>query len=106
MNNSFAADLFHYVLIFVDDVLTYSKTPNDHLHHLEKVFLTLRRAGSKLKTKKCNLFQTEVHYLGHVIDKGGIRPNPQKMLSEPGNAQKQSRKSDRLPHSVTFIGIS
>ena len=79
MNNIFAADLFQHVLIFLDDVLTYSKTPDDHLKHLEKVFLTLRRAGLKLKPKKCKLFQTEVHYLGHVIDKGGIRPNPQKL---------------------------
>ena len=79
MNNIFAPDLFQHVLIFLDDVLTYSKTPEEHLHHLEKVFLTLRRAGLKLKPKKCNLFQTEVHYLGHVIDKGGIRPNPQKL---------------------------
>ena len=79
MNNIFATHLFQHVLIFLDDVLTYSKTANDHLHHLEKVFLTLRRAGLKLKPKKCNLFQTEVHYLGHVNDKGGIRPNPQKL---------------------------
>ena len=79
MNIIFAADLFQHVLIFLEDVLTYSKTPNDHLHHLEKVFLTLRRAGLKLKLKTCNLFQTEVHYLGHVIDRGGIRPNPQKL---------------------------
>ena len=79
MNNIFSADLFQHVLIFLDDVLTYSKTPNDQLHHLGKVFLTLRRAGLKLKPKKCNLFQTEVHYLGHVIDKGGIRPNLQKL---------------------------
>ena len=79
MNNIFAADLFQHVLIFLNDVLTYSKTPNDHLYHLEEVFLTLRRAGLKLKPKKCNLFQTEVHYFGHVIDKGGIRPNPQKI---------------------------
>ena len=41
--------------------------------------MTLRSAGLKLKPKKCNLFQTEVHYLGHVIDKGGMRPNPQKL---------------------------
>ena len=79
MNNISAADLFQHVLIFLYGVLTYSKTPNDHLHYLEKAFLTLRRAGLKLKPKKCNFFQTEVHYLGHVIDKGGIRPNPQKL---------------------------
>ena len=74
MNNIFAADMFQHVLIFLDDVLTYNKTPNEHLHHHEKVFLTLRRAGLKLKPKKCNLFQTEVHYLGYVIDKSGSEP--------------------------------
>ena len=52
MNKIFAADLIQHVLFFIDDVVTYSKTPNSHLHHLEKVFLTLRRAGLKLKTKK------------------------------------------------------
>ena len=67
------------MLNFLDDVLTYSKTPNDHPHHLEKVFLTLRRAGLKLEPKKGNLFQTEVHYLGHVTDKSGIRLIPQKL---------------------------
>ena len=109
LNNIFATHLFQHVLIFLDDVLNYSKTPNHHLHHLEKIFLTLRRAGLKLKPKKCNLFQTEVHYLGQVIDKGGIRPNPQKLDALPleiGNAQKQSRKSDRSPHSVTITGNS
>ena len=79
MNNIFAADLFQHVLIFLDDVLTYSKTTDDHLHHLEKFFWTLRRAGLELKPKKCNLFQTEVHYLGQVIDKCGIIPYSQKL---------------------------
>ena len=81
MNNIFAADLFQHVLIFLDDVLTFSKTPNDHLHHLEKFLLVLRPAGLKLKPRKFNLFQKEVHYLGHVIDKGGIRPHPRKLYA-------------------------
>ena len=52
MNNIFATDLLQHVLIFLDDVLIYSKTPSDHLHHLENAFLTLRSAGLKLKPKK------------------------------------------------------
>ena len=48
---------------------------------LKKSFLTLRRAGLKLKPKKCNFFQTEVHYLGNVINKSGIRPRPQKLAA-------------------------
>ena len=57
MNNIFAPDLFQHVLIFLDDVLTYSETPEEHLHHLEKVFLTLRRAGLKLKQKNFICFK-------------------------------------------------
>ena len=95
MNNIFAADLFQHVSIFLDHVFNYSETPNDHLHHLQKVFLTLKRAGLKLKPRKCKLFQTEVHYLGHVIDKSGIRPNPQKL-----NAVRNWER----PKTVTQVG--
>ena len=42
-------------------------------------FLKLRAAGLKLKPKKCVLFQTQVNYLGQVLDKTGIRPNPKKL---------------------------
>ena len=53
----------------------YSKTPAEHLGHLEKVFLKLRAAGLKLKPKKCDFFQPQVNYLGDVLDKTGIRLN-------------------------------
>ena len=79
MNNIFKDDLYKHVLIFLDDVLTFSKTPEDHLEHLEKVFRVLRTSGLRLKPKKCNLFRTEVHYLGHVINKEGIQPDPKKL---------------------------
>ena len=57
----------------------YSETPAEHLELLEKDFLKLRAAGLKLKPKKCDLFQTQVNYLGHVLDKTGIRPGPKKL---------------------------
>ena len=79
MNEIFKEDLFNYALIFLDSSLVYSQTPAEHLDHLEKVFLKLRAAGLKLKPKKCDLFQTQVNYLGHVLDKTGIRPDPKKL---------------------------
>ena len=79
MNEIFKEDPFKHVLIFLDDLLVYSQTPAEHLEHLEKVFLKLRSDGIKLKPKKCDLFQTQVNYLGHVLDKTGIRPNPKKL---------------------------
>ena len=72
INKIFKEDLFEHVSIFLDDLLVYSETPAEHLEHLEKVFLKLRAAGLKLKTKKCDLFQTQMNYLGHVIDKDQI----------------------------------
>ena len=72
-------DLFKHVLIFLDDLSVYSETPVEHLEHLKKVFLKLRAAGLKLKPKKCDLFQTQVNYLGHVLDKTWIRPNLRKL---------------------------
>ena len=79
MNEISKEDLFKHVLIFLDDLLVYSETPAEHLEHLEKVFIKLRAAGLKLKPKKCDLFQTQVNYPGHVLDKTGIRTDPKKL---------------------------
>ena len=78
MNEIFKEDLFKHVFYFLDDLLVYSEALAEHLEHLKKVFLKLRAAGLKFKPKNCGLFQTQVNYLGHVLDKKGIRPNPKK----------------------------
>ena len=78
MNELFQQSLHQTNLIFLDDVLTYSKTAEDHLKHLEEVFVTLRNANLKLKPKMCQLFQRQVVYLGHVIGVDGTSPDPEK----------------------------
>ena len=65
-------------LIFLDDVLTYSKTTEDHLNHLTEVFARLQNANLKLKPKKCQLFQRQVVCLGQVFGVDGTSPNPEK----------------------------
>ena len=79
MNEIFKENLFKHVLTFLDDLLVYSETPAKHLEQLEESFSKLRAAGIKLKPRKCDLFQTQVNYLGYVLQKVGIRPNPKKL---------------------------
>ena len=98
MNKIFKEDLFKQVLIFLDGLLVYSETLAEHLEHLEKIFLKLRAAGLKLKPKKCDLFQTQVNYLGHVLDKTGIRPDPQKLEAV---REWESPKTVAQPRSFT-----
>ncbi len=62
----------------IDDVLVASKKFQEHLDHLQKVFLRLRAANLKLKRNKCSFLRPEVPFLGHVISKDGIRPDPAK----------------------------
>ena len=67
------------VLIYLDDIVVFSSTIEEHLHRLRRVFSRLREHGLKLKPSKCHLFKTEVGYLGHVISEKGIATDPAKV---------------------------
>ncbi|CAC5376836.1 unnamed protein product [Mytilus coruscus] len=64
------------VLIYLDDIILFSSNFSQHLERLDIVLKRLQEAGLKLKPEKCNIFQTEVTFLGHVVSKKGIQPNP------------------------------
>ena len=64
--------------VYIDDILVCSRTFDDHLLHLKQVFERLRKAGLKLKPKKCVFLKPDIQYLGHVISKSGISPDPGK----------------------------
>lgn len=64
--------------IYIDDILVASKTFDDHLHHLQLVFERLQRAGLRLKPAKCRFLMDKVPYLGFIISKHGIQPDPSK----------------------------
>ena len=65
-------------LIYLDDILVFSETFDDHLSHLEQIFSRLRQANLKLKPSKCDFVAKEIKYLGHIISKHGVRTNPDK----------------------------
>ena len=66
-------------LIYLDDIIVKSATFESHVKNLGLVFDRLRAAGLKLAPKKCNLFKTEVTFLGHVVSSKGISTDPRKI---------------------------
>ena len=68
-------------LIYLDDIVVFSNTFDEHLKRLNNVFLALRNAGLKLKPSKCHFAQTKVHYLGHVASAAGIASDPAKVTA-------------------------
>ena len=55
----------NWCIVYLDDVIVYSQTPEEHLERLEAVFKKLSAYGLKLKPSKCTFFQEEITYLGH-----------------------------------------
>ena len=58
---------------YLDDIIVFSKTAEDHLKHLEQVFAALQKADLKSKASKCEFFKSHVCYLGFLIGESGIR---------------------------------
>ena len=63
-----------YTLIYLDDVIVYSKTEKEHLTHLRTVLERFMESGLKLKPSKCNFFQMEISYLGHKVSAADMEP--------------------------------
>ena len=68
-------------LIYLDDIVVYSKTFDEHVERLSLVFDRLIDAGLKLSPAKCSLFQDRLKYLGHIVSAEGISTDPQKIQS-------------------------
>ena len=66
-------------LIYLDDIIVFSSTFEEHLRCLSNVFIALRKAGLKLKPSKYLFAQKEVHYLGHVVSAAGVSLDPTKV---------------------------
>ena len=64
-------------LAYLDDILVYGRTFEEHLDHLKKVFRRLRSKGVKLRVNKCFFVMGEVRYLGRLVSKDGYRPDPE-----------------------------
>ena len=66
---------------YLDNIIIFSKTEEEHLEHLEKIFKKLREYGLKMKREKCNFFKKHLQYLGHLVLEEGFKPLPEKIKS-------------------------
>jgi len=81
MNKIFMPYLDKFMIVFVDDILVYSKNKSDHVKHLRVVLQTLREHQLYAKFSKCEFWLDKVEFLRHVITNEGIAVNPSKVQS-------------------------
>ena len=68
-----------FAMVYLDDIIIFSKNEAEHIRHIEVIFQKLKEAGLKLKESKCDFFKKEIHYLGHLVSDKGIYPLPEKL---------------------------
>ena len=79
MNNVMHKYLDKFVVVFIDDILIYSKYEEEHKEHLKIVLQELREHQLFAKFNKCDLFKNKIQYLSHVVTKEGILVDPKKI---------------------------
>ncbi|KAL0544458.1 hypothetical protein IC582_019573 [Cucumis melo] len=84
MNRVFREFLDTFVIVFIDDILIYSKTEAEHEKHLRMVLQTLRDNKLYAKFSKCEFWLKQVSFLGHVVSKAGVSVDPAKIEAVTG----------------------
>ena len=79
MNRVFRPNVDQFVVVFLDDILVYSKDRESHETHLRAVLQTLRKERLYAKLSECEFWLSEVSFLGHIVSKERIRVDPKKI---------------------------
>jgi hypothetical protein len=72
MNDIFINYMDKFVIVFLDDMLIYSKSEEEHEHHLKLVLQVMREQQLYSKLSKCSFYQEQIHYLGNIVLEQGI----------------------------------
>ena len=79
MNEIFSKQLGNYVLVYLDDIVIYSKNRKDHARHIDEVMTILRENKLYCKPEKCHFYQESIKYLGYIISADGVKMDPAKV---------------------------
>ena len=88
------------IIAFIDDLIIYNSTFEEHLKSLSFVFSKLKYANLRLKPRKCEFGSREVHFLGHIVSKDGVHTDPDKVKA----MQKMPRPTD-VTELQQFLGF-
>ncbi|GKB80606.1 reverse transcriptase domain-containing protein [Tanacetum coccineum] len=101
MNRVCTPYLDNFVIVFIDDILVYSKTQEEHVKHLKLVLGLLKKEKLYAKFSKCEFWLREVQFLRHVINGNGIHVDPSKIEAV------KNWKAPRTPTEVrSFLGLA
>ncbi|XP_039528746.1 uncharacterized protein LOC120479938 [Pimephales promelas] len=101
MERIFGDQSFQSLLLYLDDVIVFSTTIEQHLQRLELVLDRLRQQNLKIKLSKCCFFQPEVRYLGHVVSSTGVSTDPEKI-----SAVAKWNRPQSLQELRSFLGFA
>ena len=89
------------VLVFLDDIIVFSSTLEEHEIRLKHVLMQLRENGLKLSPQKCHFFQSSVRYLGHIVSSRGVETDPDKV-----SALRTWPRPQTLGELKSFLGFA
>lgn len=84
MNEIFREYLDDFIIVYLDDILIYSKNMDDHERHLELVLRKLREHKLYAKESKCDFGKTSIEFLGHIVSDKGIQVDDKKIQAIKG----------------------
>jgi hypothetical protein len=101
MNNLFAKSNLIFSLVYLDDIIIYSDTFENHLKHLCDILLTLRKYSLKINFEKIEFFRKSIEYLGYIISCDGIQINEEKLSAVKNYKTPTSKKEIQQ-----FLGLT
>ena len=101
MNKVFMEELDKFVVVFIDDILIYSRSAKEHEQHLRVIFNKLRAHELYAKFSKCEFWLQEVTFLGHIITTEGVKVAPEKV-----KAVLDWKQPTNLMEVHSFLGLA
>ena len=87
-----------FAIAYLDNIIIINKSKEQHREHVRRVFSRIQEFGFKVKEEKCDFFLEEIKYLGHIINKDGRRPDPDR-----ATAIKKKHASSREHHRIAMF---
>ena len=106
--NKLFFDCDSFCIVYMDDLLVFSESEEEHLKHLETIFEKFRNADLKLKLSKCQFWKKEIEYLGHLVSQEGIKVMPDKIntilrIKPPSNVKEAKSALGITGYIASFI---